>query len=179
MPTFCESDQFCPDHTNFYGKMRMLCSPAQKAKATLVRAGDCILKTCLIFSERNFMYQKNLIRSELLANYSTTKFIPVYMDFLSDLDIPSFLRNKKSFSLPSQLTELVLYIIGEPVCNPVSACPRQSLEEDGSLMKRKKILEGKIKNLNVKHQKKLRVQNNNMLAKVQQIHQYRKIHTSI
>jgi hypothetical protein len=123
------------------------------------------------------MYQKNLIRSELLANYSTTKFIPVYMDFLSDLDIPSFLRNKKSFSLPSQLTELVLYIIGEPVCKPVSACPRQSLEEDGSLMKRKKILEGKIKNLNVKHQKKSRVQNNNMLAKVQQIHQYRKIHT--
>jgi hypothetical protein len=92
------------------------------------------------------------------------------MDFLSDLDIPSFLRNKKSFSLPSQLTELILYIIGEPVCKPVSVCPMLSIEEDSSLMKHKKILEGKIKDLGVKHQKKLKIKNNNTLAKVQQIH---------
>jgi hypothetical protein len=92
------------------------------------------------------------------------------MDFLSDLDIPSFLRNKKSFSLPSQLTELILYIIGEPVYKPVSVCPMLSIDEDSSLMKHKKILEGKIKDLNVKHQKKLKIKNNNTLAKVQQIH---------
>jgi hypothetical protein len=92
------------------------------------------------------------------------------MDFLSDLHIPCFLRNKKSFSLPSQLTELVLYIIGEPVCKPVSVCPMLSLEEDSSLMKHKKIMEAKIKDLNVKHQKKWKTKNNNMLAKVEQIY---------
>ncbi|XP_028401251.1 uncharacterized protein LOC114524306 [Dendronephthya gigantea] len=115
---------------------------------------------------RNYTYQENLIRSELLTNCPTTKFIPVYMDFLSDLDIPSFLRNRKSFSLPSQLTELVLYIIGEPVCKPVSDCPMQALEEDSSLLKHKKILETKIKDLNAKHHKKLRNKNNNMLEKI-------------
>ena len=131
---------------------------------------DCFLRNTFLFSVRNFKYQKNLIRSELFANCPSTKFIPVYMDFLSDLDIPSFLRNKKSFSLPSQLTELILYIIGEPVYKPVSVCPMLSIEEDSSLMKHKKILEGKIKDLNVKHQKKLKIKNNNTLAKVQQIH---------
>lgn len=119
-----------------------------------------------MFSARNFIYQKNLIRSELLSNCPTTKFIPVYMDHLSDLDIPSFLRNKKSFSLPTQLTELVLYIIGEPVCKPVSVCPMIALEEDSNLMKHKKIMETKIKELNGKHQKKLKVKNNNTIAKV-------------
>lgn len=89
------------------------------------------------------------------------------MDFLSDLDVPSFLRNKRSFSLPSQLTELVLYIIEEPVCKPVSVCPMQALEEDSSLLKHKKILETKIKELNAKHHKKMRNKNNNnMLEKV-------------
>ena len=119
-----------------------------------------------MFIARDFIYQENLIRSELISNCSTTKFIPVYMDFLSDLDIPSFLRNKKSFSLPSQLTELVLYIIGEPVCKPVSVCPMLALEEDSNLMKHKKIMESKIKELNGKHQKKLKIKNNNSIAKV-------------
>jgi len=122
-----------------------------------------------LFLAKNFIYQKDLIHSELLANRSATKFIPVYMDFLSHLDIPCFLRNKKSFSLPTQLTELVLHIIGEPLCQPVSVCPMLSLEEDSSLMKHKKIMEAKIKDLNGKHQKKFKTKNNNMLAKVKQI----------
>lgn len=115
---------------------------------------------------RNFIYQKNLIRSELFANCPTTKFIPVYMDFLSDLDIPCFLRNKKSFSLPSQLNELILYVIGEPVCKPVSVCPMLSMDEDNCLSKQKRILEAKIKDLNAKHQKKLKIKNNNLIAKI-------------
>jgi hypothetical protein len=124
------------------------------------------LQACTFLLARNFAYQKNLIRSELYANRPTAKFIPVYMDFLSDLDVPCFLRNKKSFSLPTQLTELVLYIIGEPVCKPVSVCPMLSLEEDSSLMKHKKIMEAKIRDLNGKHQKKFKNKNNNTFAKV-------------
>ena len=88
------------------------------------------------------------------------------MDFLSDLDIPCFLRNKKSFSIPSQLMELVLYIIGEPVCKPVSERPMLSIEEDNNLLRQKKILESKIKDLNAKHQKKFKNKNNNVIAQV-------------
>ena len=88
------------------------------------------------------------------------------MDFLSDRDIPCFLRNKKFFSLPSELTELFLYIIDEPVCKPVSACPMLTLEEDSNLQEQKKIMDQKIKDLNVKHLKMQKTKNNNMLAKV-------------
>ena len=121
------------------------------------------------FLAKSFSYQKDLIRSEIYGNRSEAKFIPVYMDCLSDLDIPCFLRNKKSFSLPTQLTELVLYIIGEPLCKPVSVCPMLSLEEDSNLINHKKIMEAKIKDLKRKHQKKFKTKNNNMLAKVKQM----------
>ena len=93
----------------------------------------------------------NLFRTEILANCTTTKFIPVYMDFSSDLDVPFFLRNRKSFSLPSQLMELVLYIIDQPLCRPVSVAPIVSLQEDNTLVEQKGILEAKINDLEIEH----------------------------
>ena len=108
----------------------------------------------------------NLLRTEILANCTTTKFIPVYMDFSSDLDLPCFLRNKKSFSLPSQLRELLLYIIEQPLCKPVSVAPIVSLEEDNNLVEQKRILEAKIRELKIKHHKKLKNKNNNFITKI-------------
>lgn len=112
---------------------------------------------------KNFILRNNLIRTQLRANSQRTKFIPVYMDALSDLDIPSFLRNNKAFSLPSQMTELVHDIVEEQA---YTTSPFIPLEESRSLLKHKKRLEEAIKTLNKKHQKMRKTHNNNGLEEV-------------
>ncbi|XP_046854195.1 uncharacterized protein LOC124447329 isoform X2 [Xenia sp. Carnegie-2017] len=113
---------------------------------------------------RNLIYQENLIRSEIKSNNKTKKFIPVYVDPLSDGDLPLFIQNKKSFSLPSQLADLIFFIIEEPMCKPLPNCSKQSLQEDMNLVTQRKLFEVQIKNLNAKHHKKLKSINNNALT---------------
>ena len=120
----------------------------------------------LLFLVRDATTKKNFILQELIANCPTTQFIPAYVDYLCDKDIPPFLRNKKSFSLPSQLEELVLYVVQQTGAKPESIRQMPALENDAKLIKQKRIVETKIKDLNLQHTKKLKQKNNNTVAQV-------------